>query len=162
MKVEPPAPSPTEVAADLFTRAAKIVPDEPEPFIILGVLCVIKSDYEAAIRHMKSALENDPSDYTLWNKLGAVQVRLDAISQRLCSSSGASSSGANSGCAVADAQLSARASRGGLQAGTGEGQCPRPYAVPSIGVTVKACVQKIRPGYNRAVENLRRLQPQGQ
>ena len=46
MKVEPPAPSPTEVAADLFTRAAKIVPDEPEPFIILGVLCVIKSDYE--------------------------------------------------------------------------------------------------------------------
>ena len=93
MKVEPPPPSPTEVAADLFTRAAKIVPDEPEPFIILGVLCVIKSDYEAgqsdkfffvenqfskefnvffsAIRHMKSALENDPSDYTLWNKLGA-------------------------------------------------------------------------------------------
>ena len=37
---------------------------------------------------MKSALENDPSDYTLWNKLGAVQVRLDAISQPLCSSSG--------------------------------------------------------------------------
>jgi len=107
MKVEPPAPSPTEVAADLFTRAAKIVPDEPEPFIILGVLCVIKSDYEAAIRHMKSALENDPSDYTLWNKLGAVQVRLDAISQRLCSSSGASSSGAYSGCCCRRTALSA-------------------------------------------------------
>merc|ERR1711959_250469 len=111
MKVEPPPPSPTEVAADLFTRAAKIVPDEPEPFIILGVLCVIKSDYEAAIRHMKSALENDPSDYTLWNKLGAVQTH---SSQR---------------------EQAAAAYKRAL---------------------------KIRPGYNRAVENLRRLQPQGQ
>jgi tetratricopeptide (TPR) repeat protein len=61
------------------TGAAKIVPDEPEPFIILGVLCVIAGKYEEAIDHMKSALENDPTDYTLWNKLGAVQTHSSQV-----------------------------------------------------------------------------------
>jgi uncharacterized protein HemY len=63
------------------TGAAKIVPDEPEPFIILGVLSVIAGKYEDAIDHMKAALENDPTDYTLWNKLGAVQTH----SSQVCS-----------------------------------------------------------------------------
>ena len=62
-----------------LTGAAKIVPDEPEPFIILGVLSVIAGKYEDAIDHMKAALENDPTDYTLWNKLGAVQTHSSQV-----------------------------------------------------------------------------------
>ena len=63
----------------VLAGAAKIVPDEPEPFIILGVLCVIAGKYEEAIDYMKAALENDPTDYTLWNKLGAVQTHSSQV-----------------------------------------------------------------------------------
>ena len=36
------------------TGAAKLVPDEPEPFIILGVLCVIKGEYVTAHKQSSS------------------------------------------------------------------------------------------------------------
>ena len=56
------------------TGAAKIIPDEPEPFVILGVICAIMGEYEDAIVHMQRALQNNPTDYTVWNKLGAVEA----------------------------------------------------------------------------------------
>ena len=150
-------------AVRLPTGAAKLVPDEPEPFIILGVLCVIKGQYEDAIGHMKAALENDPTDYTLWNKLGAVQTHssqvralLSRLRRCLTHRHGSSLSSAN------------------------------PLLSVSVSVCVRVCVLcvflsvslpslshqreqaataykralKIRPAYNRAVENLRRLEPQ--
>ena len=40
---------------------------------------MIKGEYEEAIGHMKAALENDPTDYTLWNKLGAVQTHSSQV-----------------------------------------------------------------------------------
>jgi Flp pilus assembly protein TadD len=104
----PPPPPPEDVAKELFTRAAALVPTEAEPQIVLGVLAVIKGDYEVAIGHMKAALENDPSDYTLWNKLGAVQTHSTQKDQ------------------AAESYRRALA---------------------------------LRPGYNRAVENLKRLAP---
>ena len=37
-------------------------------------MSAIEGEYEDAIFHMKTALQNDPTDYTLWNKLGVVEA----------------------------------------------------------------------------------------
>jgi tetratricopeptide (TPR) repeat protein len=71
----PPPPSPLEVVTRLFERAAEILGgSEAEPSIVLGVLSVIKGDYESAIGHMQAAWAADGQDYQTWNKLGAVQT----------------------------------------------------------------------------------------
>ena len=107
----PPPPSPLEVVEGLFSRAVRILSaqekPEAEPSTVLGVLCVIKGDYEGAIKYMQQALELEPTDYQLWNKLGAVQTHSSQKNQ------------------AADSYRKALA---------------------------------LRPGYRRAVENLKRLQ----
>ena len=56
---------------DLFNQAAVADPSDPDIAVALGVLHNINRDYALAISSLLRAAELRPTDFTVWNKLGA-------------------------------------------------------------------------------------------
>jgi len=59
---------------DIFQRAASIVSDDPDIFTVLGVLYNLTRQFDLAEESFKKALQFDPTNHSLWNKLGATQA----------------------------------------------------------------------------------------
>ena len=57
-----------------FQAAATLAPDDADVHAVVGVLCNLSRDYDAAIDAFQRALALRPADYSLWNKLGATQA----------------------------------------------------------------------------------------
>jgi tetratricopeptide (TPR) repeat protein len=55
----------------MFEAAAAATPTDAEVHMALGVLHHLGRHYDAAVACFQRALELRPSDYSLWNKLGA-------------------------------------------------------------------------------------------
>jgi peroxin-5 len=55
----------------LMLEAQKWAPHDPDVQEVLGVLYNVSRDYASATKAFRSALEQKPEDYSLWNKLGA-------------------------------------------------------------------------------------------
>jgi peroxin-5 len=49
---------------------------DPELLTVLSVLHFIDRDYDQAVHYFKASLKLDPSNYSLWNKLGATLAHL--------------------------------------------------------------------------------------
>jgi len=58
----------------LFHRAAEIGKNDTDVYTVLGVLYNLSRNYTEAEKAFKTALDIDPSIYSLWNKLGATQA----------------------------------------------------------------------------------------
>ncbi|MDC0525916.1 hypothetical protein OAO87_02860 [bacterium] len=70
---------------DLFLRAVEKRPANADLHAVLGVLYNLSRSYPRAMGSFEAALRLRPEDYSLWNKLGATQVRGPrAPCQRAC------------------------------------------------------------------------------
>jgi peroxin-5 len=58
----------------LFKRAAERDPQNADVRVVLGVLAHLCRSYDEAIEAFHAALDANPSDYSLWNKLGATRA----------------------------------------------------------------------------------------
>jgi len=58
----------------MFVRASEIQNSDPDVFVVLGVLYNLSRDFDKAEKAFDRALELDPSDFSVWNKLGATQA----------------------------------------------------------------------------------------
>ena len=59
---------------DNFARAVTHAPANADLHAVLGVLYNLSRDYPAAVAAFEAALQLRPTDYSLWNKLGATQA----------------------------------------------------------------------------------------
>ena len=55
----------------MFEAAARARPDDGEIHTVLGVLYNLSYEYPRAVESFREALRVNPSDYAMWNKLGA-------------------------------------------------------------------------------------------
>ena len=62
---------------DLFKRAVSLAPRDADVHAVLGVLAHLLRSYDEAIDAFNTALDVNPNDYSLWNKLGATQANSD-------------------------------------------------------------------------------------
>ena len=60
-----------ETVAEMYKAAAKQAPQDPEPRVVLGVLHNLSQEYDDAVDVLLEATKIAPTDFTLWNKLGA-------------------------------------------------------------------------------------------
>ena len=58
----------------MFIKAATINPNDPDVHTVLGVLWNLTREYSLAEAAFKEAIRLDPTNYTLYNKLGATQA----------------------------------------------------------------------------------------
>eukprot|EP01094_Clydonella_sp_ATCC50884_P010888 TRINITY_DN20707_c0_g1_i1.p1 TRINITY_DN20707_c0_g1~~TRINITY_DN20707_c0_g1_i1.p1 ORF type:complete len:451 (-),score=113.27 TRINITY_DN20707_c0_g1_i1:448-1683(-) len=63
-----------EQVAEMFVRAAEIDPTDVDVFTVLGVLYNLSREYEHAEMAFQQAIKICPTNYSLWNKLGATQA----------------------------------------------------------------------------------------
>ena len=68
------APDTPDSALGLFRRAAAAAPGDADVHAVLGVLAHLSRSYDEAIDAFNTALDINPQDYSLWNKLGATQA----------------------------------------------------------------------------------------
>ena len=59
---------------DNFARAVAHAPANADLHAVLGVLYNLARDYPAAVAAFEAAIKLRPTDYSLWNKLGATQA----------------------------------------------------------------------------------------
>jgi len=59
-----------------FEAAKALNPTDPELSTCLAVLYFVKRDYKASVNLFNEALQFDPNNYSLWNKLGATLAHL--------------------------------------------------------------------------------------
>lgn len=55
----------------LMLQAQSYDPTDIDVQTVLGVLYNVSKDYQAAAKCFRLVMQNDPTDYTVWNKLGA-------------------------------------------------------------------------------------------
>ena len=58
----------------MFHMAEEMNKADPDVYTVLGVLYNLSRDFERAEDCFKRALDRDPNNYSLWNKLGATQA----------------------------------------------------------------------------------------
>lgn len=58
----------------MFIQAATINPNDPDVHTVLGVLWNLTREYSNAEAAFREAIRLDPTNYTLYNKLGATQA----------------------------------------------------------------------------------------
>lgn len=58
----------------MFVEASQMSPEDADVHIVLGVLYNLSREYDKAIESFQTALKLRPTDYSLWNKLGATQA----------------------------------------------------------------------------------------
>ncbi|KAL4481441.1 hypothetical protein ABPG74_007530 [Tetrahymena malaccensis] len=61
---------------DAFYAARNQFPQNPDLHVCLAVLQYISRDYQGSVESFREALKYDPSNYSLWNKLGATLAQL--------------------------------------------------------------------------------------
>ncbi|KAF6173061.1 hypothetical protein GIB67_038871 [Kingdonia uniflora] len=64
---------PAGCCAGLFNKAAQISPDDADVHIVLCVRYNLSKEYDKVIGSFQTALKPKLWDYSLWNKLGAIQ-----------------------------------------------------------------------------------------
>jgi tetratricopeptide (TPR) repeat protein len=74
-----------DLVINLFVKAATLTVNDPDVHIHmgLGVLYNIRHDYQNSAECFKIAIKKCPSDYQLWNKLGATLANLDRFDESL-------------------------------------------------------------------------------
>uniref|UniRef100_A0A0G4FBR0 Uncharacterized protein n=1 Tax=Chromera velia CCMP2878 TaxID=1169474 RepID=A0A0G4FBR0_9ALVE len=60
-----------EHVCELFENAVRMRPDDPDARVALGVVHHIRRSFAAATAHLMEAARLRPTDFTIWNKLGA-------------------------------------------------------------------------------------------
>ncbi|KYQ90341.1 tetratricopeptide-like helical domain-containing protein (TPR) [Tieghemostelium lacteum] len=73
------------IITDMFLDAARMRPNDPDGEVqtILGLLFNMSYDYDKAVDCFKAALQNKPTDYQLWNKLGATLANSNKCQEAL-------------------------------------------------------------------------------
>jgi len=57
-----------------FEECLKIKADDPNLYVSLGVLCFVQKAFKKAISYFEHAVQLNPLDHVLWNRLGAAHA----------------------------------------------------------------------------------------
>ena len=68
---------------DIFEKACKTNPNDPELHCSQAVLHFITRNYDYSLNHFNEALKYDPTNYSLWNKLGSTLAFLSKPSEAI-------------------------------------------------------------------------------
>jgi len=68
---------------DIFDKSCKVNPNDPELHCSQAVLNFISKNYVSSLFHFNEALKYDPTNYSLWNKLGSTLACLSKPSEAI-------------------------------------------------------------------------------
>lgn len=63
-----------QLVIGMFIEAATVTPHDPDVHQVLGVLWNLTREFDKAEEAFKTAVQLDPENHSLWNKLGATQA----------------------------------------------------------------------------------------